>query len=45
MATSSNCYGVGGDFAVCLLGVLDEVAGLAANLLPKSAAKSDSHDL
>ena len=36
---------VGGDFSVCLLGVLDQVAGLAANFLPEGASKGYGHKL
>ena len=36
---------VGGDFSVCLLGVLDQVAGFAANFLPQGATKGYGHNL
>ena len=36
---------VGGDFSVGLLGVLDQVAGFAANFLPQGATKGYGHNL
>ena len=36
---------VGGDFSVCLLGVLDQVAGFAANFLPQGATEGYGHNL
>ena len=36
---------VGGDFSVCFLGVLDQIARLAANFLPEGASKGYGHKL